>query len=219
MRNQMYDRRFRRDPRTTPMPGRSREFFSGGFGRAIRCRHGGGLEPRPGIVAETPRLILRRFEAEDFPAYLEMNADPVMSRYSGRAPSGPEEAWTRLLRHAGHWSLTGYGFVAIEEKATGRLAGEAGLGDFKRRLGPDFDDSPEAGWAVAPWAQGRGYATEAAAAALQWIEARRGVERTVCLIHVENLASIRVAEKLGYTPFGACTYRGYEGLTFERRRS
>ena len=34
----------------------------------------------------------------------------------------------------------------------------------------------------------------------------------------ENAASIRVAEKLGYTPFGQCTYRGYAGITFERPR-
>jgi len=175
-------------------------------------------EPSQDIIAETSRLVLRRPAAADFPAYLEMCADPAMSRYSGREPAGSEEAWMRLLRQAGHWSLIGYGFVAVEDKATGRFVGEAGLGDFKRRQGPAFDDFPEAGWAIVPWAQGRGYATEAAAAALEWTEARFGVRRTVCLIHVENLASIRVAEKLGYTPFGACTYRGYSAITFERRR-
>jgi RimJ/RimL family protein N-acetyltransferase len=174
--------------------------------------------PPSAIIAETPRLILRRHAAADFPAYLEMSADPAMARYSGRDPAGSEEAWMRLLRQAGHWSLFGYGFLAVEEKASGRFAGEAGLGDFKRRQGPAFDDFPEAGWAIAPWAQGRGYATEAAAAALEWIETRFGVRRTVCLIHVDNRASIRVAEKLGYTPFGQCTYRGYSAITFERRR-
>jgi RimJ/RimL family protein N-acetyltransferase len=181
-----------------------------------RCRHGGA--PAREIIAETPRLILRRHEAADFPAYLEMCADPAMSRFSGLEPAGSEEAWMRLLRQAGHWSLFGYGFVAVEEKASGRLVGEAGLGDFKRPFGSAFDESPEAGWAIARWAQGRGYATEAAAAVLEWIEARLGIRRTVCLIHVENAASIRVAEKLGYTPFGACTYRGYSATTFERRR-
>ena len=37
-------------------------------------------------------------------------------------------------------------------------------------------------------------------------------------IHVENLASIRVAEKLDYTPFGECAYRGYPAITFQRLR-
>ena len=176
-----------------------------------------GVPPRD-IIAETPRLILRRHSAADFAAYLEMCADPAMSRFSGKDPAGSEEAWMRLLRQAGHWSLIGYGFVAIEEKASGRLVGEAGLGDFKRFLGPAFDDAPEAGWAIASWAQGRGYATEAAAAALAWIEAQFDVRRTVCLIHVDNAPSIRVAEKLGYTPFGECLYRGYSAILFERRR-
>lgn len=174
--------------------------------------------PPGDIIAETPRLVLRRHAAADFAAYLEMCADPAMSQFSGKDPAGSEEAWMRLLRQAGHWSLMGYGFFAVEEKETGRFVGEAGLGDFKRRLGPAFDDVPEAGWATAPWAQGRGYATEAAAAALGWIEAHFGIQRTVCLIHAENLPSIRVAEKLGYLRFGECTYRGYRALIFERFR-
>ena len=231
--------RSRRLPRTTRMPDCSRGFFPASlaagapdmFPRRTRpCRFAAGAAigpaakagekdmdvPSRDIIAETPRLVLRRHAAADFPAYLEMCADPAMSRYSGRNPSGSEEAWMRLLRQAGHWSLLGYGFVAVEEKGSGRFVGEAGLGDFKRRLGPAFDDSPEAGWAIAPWAHGRGYATEAAAAALEWIEHAFAIERTVCLIHAENAASIRVAEKLGYAPFGECTYRGYSAITFER---
>jgi len=242
MRNVKNDCRARRRPRTNPMPDPSREFFQtrpsacalelfprraspckdvtrAAPGRAAVNAGETNMDfPSRDIIAETPSLVLRRHAAADFPAYLEMSGDPAMSRFSGKDPAGSEEAWVRLLRQAGHWSLMGYGFVAIEEKTTGRFVGEAGLADFKRRLGPAFDDSPEAGWAIAPWAQGRGYATEAAAAALEWIEGRFGVRRTVCLIHEENLASIRVAEKLGYTPFGECTYRGYSAITFERPR-
>jgi RimJ/RimL family protein N-acetyltransferase len=146
-----------------------------------------------------------------------MSADPQMARFAGRAPAGPDEAWMRLLRQAGHWSLFGYGFLAIEEKATGCFVGEAGLAQFRRGLGPEFDRAPEAGWAIAPWAQGHGYATEAAAAALAWTEARFGLRRSVCLIHAGNAPSLRVAEKLGYARMGACSYRGYSAVTFERR--
>jgi len=147
-----------------------------------------------------------------------MSADREMARFSGLEPADSDEAWKRLLRHAGNWSLFGYGFVALEEKATGCFVGEAGLAQFKRGLGSGFDGVPEAGWAIAPWAQRHGYATEAAAAALAWIEAGFGFRRSVCVIHAENAASIRVAEKLGYTPFGQCTYRGYAAITFERLR-
>jgi RimJ/RimL family protein N-acetyltransferase len=172
--------------------------------------------PAAEVVAETKRLVLRRFAAVDYPAYFTMSADPAMARFAGRAPAGPDEAWMRLLRQTGHWSLFGYGFLAIEEKATGCFVGEAGLAHFRRGLGSEFDGVPEAGWAIAPWAQGHGYATEAAAAALQWCEGRFGMRRTVCLIHSRNASSLRVAEKLGYTQMGECQYRGYRAITFER---
>lgn len=170
------------------------------------------------VVAETKRLILRRHAAIDHLAYFTMSADPRMTQFAGRSPAGPDEAWARLLRQAGHWSLFGYGFLAIEEKATGCFIGEAGLAHFRRGLGADFDAVPEAGWAIAPWAQGHGYATEASAAALRWTEARLGQHRTVCLIHSGNAASLRVADKLGYRATGECTYRDYPAITFERTR-
>jgi RimJ/RimL family protein N-acetyltransferase len=211
------------DPRTSDRPRApsAAGLVAGLFGAPRRAARGGqpiAAPPAGEPVAETRRLILRRHAAIDYPAYFTMSADPQMARFAGRAPAGPDEAWARLLRQTGHWSLFGYGFLAIEEKATGCFVGEAGLAHFQRGLGTEFDALPEAGWAIAPWAQGHGYATEAAAAALQWIEARFGMRRSVCLIHSGNASSLRVAEKLGYLPTGACTYRNYPAITFERAR-
>jgi len=202
-------------PRALPAAG----LVTGLFGaRAERRPRPAGSGSLGEIVAETRRLILRRHAASDFPSYFTMSADERMARFAGRAPAGGDEAWMRLLRQAGHWSLYGYGFLAIEEKATGCFVGEAGLAHFRRGLGDAFDGAPEAGWAIAPWAQGHGYATEAAAAALAWIEGRFSIARTVCLIHAGNAPSLRVADKLGYAPLGRCTYRGYDAVTFERTR-
>ena len=201
-------------PRTAPKHGSRGRFpaalVAGLFG-ATRAPGRGGR-----VVAETRRLILRRHEASDFASYFTMHADPVMARFAGRVPAGPAEAWARLLSQAGHWSLYGYGFLAIEEKATGCFVGEAGLAHFRRGLGTQFDGLPEAGWAIAPWAQGHGYATEAAAAALAWLQAGFGLRRSVCLIHPDNAPSLRVAEKLGYARKGECAYRGYDAIMFER---
>ena len=72
-------------------------------------------------------------------------------------------------------------------------------------------------WSVATQAQGQGYATEAAAAALDWQQSNFAARRTVCLIHRDNGASLRVAEKLGYAPFRTCDYKGYPAIMFERR--
>ena len=176
------------------------------------------LQPR-GIRIETDRLVLRVLGLEDFDDYSAVSADPATFRFSERGPMSPDEAWTRLLRHVGHWALMGWGLFAVEEKATGRFVGEAGLGDFRRGLGSHYDGVPEAAWTIAPWAQGRGYATEAMEAALAWIEQRLGSERSVCLIHVDNAASRRVADKLGYRAFAECAYRGYDALLFERIRT
>jgi RimJ/RimL family protein N-acetyltransferase len=175
------------------------------------------LQPR-GIRIETERLILRVLTLEDFDAYAAVAADPVTFRYSERGPMSQDESWTRLLRHVGHWALLGWGLFAVEEKATGRFVGEAGLGDFRRGLGAHYDGIPEAAWTTARWAQGRGYATEAMQASLSWIEQHLDADRSVCLIHVDNAASCRVAEKLGYTAFAECNYRGYDALLFERKR-
>lgn len=178
----------------------------------VPCRSDWAIDLR----IESERLILRRFAATDFDDYLAVAADPETFRYSAKRAMTSDEAWTRLLRHAGHWSLLGYGLFVVEEKATGRFVGEAGLGDFRRRLGPIFDDAPEAAWTIARWAQGRGYATEAAAAALRWMESRFGMDRSVCIIHADNEASLRVARKLGYVAYDERRYRGYPALLHQR---
>jgi RimJ/RimL family protein N-acetyltransferase len=195
-------------------------------------RHLFGKEPEPvpppvrlaaanghrldGVRIETERLILRHLGADDFPEYLAIASDPETFRYAQRGPLTSDEAWTRLLRSMGHWWLMGYGLFAVEEKATGRFVGEVGLGDFRRGLGTAFDGVPEAAWTIASWAQGCGYATEAAAAAHAWMEVRVNAQRTVCIIHADNIASVRVAAKLGYAPFGQIRYRGYPALLLER---
>lgn len=177
---------------------------------------GAGL-PRVRLLTE--RLVLRPPCDFDFDDYAAMSADPETFRFSERGPMSGDEAWTRLLRHAGHWALMGYGLFIVEEKRSGRFVGEAGFGDFRRDLGDWFDALPEASWTIVPSAQGRGYATEAAGAALAWIEQRLGARRTVCLIHGGNGASLRVAAKLGYAAFAQTVYRGYPALLHERSGS
>ena len=165
---------------------------------------------------ETDRLILRTFHPDDLPSFSELLADPASFLFPQRAPMSATEAWNRLLRHFGHWAAMGHGLFAVEEKASGRLVGEVGLGDFRRSLGPAFDDFPEATWTIAGWSRGRGYATEAAAAAQDWADRNLGARRTVCLIHTGNQASLRVAARLGYSAFAEREYRGYPALLLGR---
>jgi RimJ/RimL family protein N-acetyltransferase len=167
-------------------------------------------------VLQTKRLTMRGHRIDDFTDCAAMWADPVVTRYIGGKPLSEEEAWTRLLRYAGHWALMGFGYWAIEEKETGRFVGELGFADYKRDIEPSIKGVPELGWALASKAHGKGYATEAVGAAVAWGDAHFGSARTVCLVHPENLASIRVAEKCGYKEFQRTTYKGHPTIMFAR---
>ena len=125
----------------------------------------------------TERLTLRPHSLDDFADSFAMWSDPLVTKHISGRPSTTEEAWARVLKNAGHWTLLGFGFV-IREKQTGRFVGEAGFADFKRDVQPSFEGSPEAGWVLMPWAHGNGFATEAMRGALAWIESLRGPTRT-----------------------------------------
>jgi RimJ/RimL family protein N-acetyltransferase len=159
---------------------------------------------------------MRGYRLDDLKDCARMWADPAVVRYIGGKPFSEEEVWTKMLRHAGLWSLVGFGYWAIEEKATGDYVGELGFADFKRDITPSLKGMAELGWALASRVHGRGYATDAVRAALAWGEGRFGGARTACLIHPENLASIRVAEKCGYQEFRRTTYQGQPAIVFTR---
>ena len=72
-----------------------------------------------------------------------------------------------------------FGPLIVEEATTGAFMGEVGLYHFKRDITPPIDDVPEAGWAVLPAMQGRGYATEAMRGLLQWADVRLAAPRIV----------------------------------------
>ena len=149
----------------------------------------------------------------DFAALAETWADPIVVRYIGDQPSTGEQSWARLLRYAGHWALFGHGFWAVEERASGRFAGDVGLADFKREIEPVIVE-PECGWVLASWCHGRGYATEALRAVLAWADAR--FPATACIIDEDNAASQRVAAKLGFVEQGRASYQGEQVLRYRR---
>jgi len=153
-------------------------------------------------VVETARLILRGPEPDDFAAYAAMWADPETTRHIGDGtPKSIEESWTSFLRHAGHWHIVGFGSWIVEEKASHRAIGVLGFNERKRERASDFDGLPELGWMFDRAASGKGYATEALDAALSWGKETLGPVRVVAIAAPDNAASIRVAEKCGFTLF------------------
>ncbi|NVK21727.1 MAG: GNAT family N-acetyltransferase [Kangiellaceae bacterium] len=145
-------------------------------------------------VIETERLILRQFKLDDFEIYAQMMADPDIVRYlSGGEPMTRHQAWRSLATMAGHWVLHGHGQWALEEKDTGSFVGRAGL--FNPEGWPDL----EAGWVLSKGAQGKGYATEAGKAAIEFAFEHLKANKVISLIQPDNTPSIKVAERIGET--------------------
>ena len=153
---------------------------------------------------ETPRLILRGWRPGDFAPYAQMLADPETARFMTRRgePYRKAEVWSEMAFLVGHWQLLGYGMFVVEERATGAFLGRAGP------LAPEGWPGFEIAWGLAPSARGKGYATEAAQAAMDWAFRTFPPERIISIIHPQNAASQRVAERIGerrtgerFTPF------------------
>jgi RimJ/RimL family protein N-acetyltransferase len=146
----------------------------------------------PGI--ETERLILRQWRASDVAANTEMLGDPLSGRFitADRKPvTDPMNGWRNSAIMAGHWVLHGFGMFAVEEKSSGMFVGR--VGPFLPPGWPGF----EVGWGIANAFRGKGYAVEAARAAINWSFSTFELEKIVHCIDSENMASQAVARKLG----------------------
>ncbi len=167
-------------------------------------------------IIETARLRLRGHYAADLEASVAMWQQPQFYQYLGGQTITEEEVWTKMLRHMGVWYIEGYGFWAVEEKATGQYIGAVGFGTWQRDITPSLKGWPEVGWVLAPHTHGQGYAAEAALAALAWGDTHLPGARTVCLIGVDNLPSLRLAIKCGYQEFSRTDYKGQPVVLLER---
>jgi RimJ/RimL family protein N-acetyltransferase len=157
------------------------------------------------VKLETERLVLRPPVDDDLDAIAEIHGDPEVMRYIGPGePWSPERAVLGLSRWKAFWAADGFGMFVVERREDGRVLGHVGLLAWdpetwtpgtRAAIGPDAEI--EIGWTLARDAWGNGYATEAALAVRDWARAEHGFDRLISLIHPDNGASMRVAEKLG----------------------
>jgi len=152
----------------------------------------------------TERLTLREYRREDFDAF----ADHFANHYANH-PANPDTAadpsaaglseadrhmaWRIFCSHAGLWLVGGAGWWAVEETHTGQLVGSVGA--FFREQSTML----ELGWNTYRAVRGRGYAIEAAAAALRHAFEMRREPKVQALIAPGNASSLRVAQRLGLT--------------------
>lgn len=161
------------------------------------------------VELETKRLILRMFREDDFERYASICADPEVTRYLGEGRALTRaEAWRQMAMALGHWQLRGYGIWAVEERASGELAGRIGF--FNPEGWPGF----ELGWVLGREHWGKGYASEGARRALDYVFAETDRQHVISLIHPDNLGSIRVAERIGERLEGRTELLGHEVLVY-----
>jgi RimJ/RimL family protein N-acetyltransferase len=153
---------------------------------------------RPAIpTLITPRLELRPFVVGDLRALAALHAEESFWWYPLRSAMSEEETREFLQRVLARYESDGFGIEALIDRAGGTMIGWAGLA--VPHFLPEILPAVEVGWRLAgPW-RGRGLATEAGAAALEFGFTTGGLERIVSIYEPENVASGRVMERLGFT--------------------
>jgi RimJ/RimL family protein N-acetyltransferase len=139
---------------------------------------------------ETERLILRPPRADDLDAWSSMMADEPSARFIGGV-TPRSVCWRQLMMMIGAWHTQGFAMFSVIEADSGRWVGR--LGPWQ----PDGWPGTEIGWAIVRDCWGKSYAVEGATAATNWAFDTLGWTNIIHSIAPENLASQRVAQKLG----------------------
>jgi RimJ/RimL family protein N-acetyltransferase len=181
----------------------------------VPVKPGAALAQINGPVIETERLMLRPWRADDIAPNTAMLSDPGTARFitPDRKPVTEElVGWRNAAIMAGHWALYGFGMFVVEEKSSQRFAGR--VGPWFPPTWPGF----EVGWGVAKEFRGKGYAVEAARAAIEWVFANFEIDEVIHSIDPENAASQAVARRLGADIEGQTELFGHAADVWVTRR-
>lgn len=143
---------------------------------------------------ETPRLCLRAFTLDDVESlYRIMGAEDVLRYFPITTPPTREQTSNFIKKQLEHWSEHNLGWWAVDSKADGRMVGWAGL-----QYLPETEET-EVSYLIARDHWGQGLAVEAALAGLRFGFEALGKDPVIAVVHVDNVRSYRVLDKLGMT--------------------
>jgi RimJ/RimL family protein N-acetyltransferase len=145
---------------------------------------------------ETRRLLLRPLQADDLDALAPLHAECSFWQYPLRRGQTTAETGDFLDGVLDHYATHDFGFAAVVDQVSGDLTGWAGLS--VPAFLPEVMPAVEVGWRLGPAWRGRGYATEAGAAWVEWGFKSLGLDRIVSIFEPTNVASGRVMKKLGF---------------------
>jgi len=164
----------------------------------------------PGLICQTDRLLLREFTMDDLEPLTAMHLDPEVTRFIGLRT--PEQTRNTLGEWIAAYRSLGFAKWAVVLRQTGELIGRCGM------TVEEYEgiSEPELGWTFARAHWGHGYATEAAAAAMKhWFNSLH-FRRIMSLIDPQNLASERVAVRIGMAFERQVQWKGKPANLFSR---
>ena len=162
----------------------------------------------------TSRLILRAFTKEDVdPLHHILGEKEILRYFPNPSPPSRDKVEKLISARLGHWEEHGYGWWAIEQRLKKGLIGWSGL------LFLPETKEVEVGYLLGKAFWGKGLATEAAQACLQYGFKNFAMEIIVAIVHPENMASQRVIKKLGMSFVDEARYFGMDCHRYSIERS
>ncbi|WP_443944130.1 GNAT family N-acetyltransferase [Pedobacter sp. AW1-32] len=160
------------------------------------------------ILIETPRLLIRQLELADAPGMFEMDSNPSVQKYLGMQPVRSIEESIKSIQFIRQQYLDyGVGRWAVIEKETDNFIGWSGF-KWITDLTNGHRNYPDLGYRFLERAWGKGYASEAAIAAVDYGFKTLAYPEIFGIADVENLSSVRILEKVGLRKLSIFDYNG-----------
>lgn len=156
----------------------------------------------------TDRLELRSLYATDAEEFYKLNSDPAVMRYTGESPMARLEEAEKAIAEYPDFESIGYGRWGCVIKGLESIIGFCGL-KYLAEI-----DEVDLGYRFLPRHWGKGFATESCNASIQFGFEVLGLEHIIAMVLPENLASIRVLEKVGMQLEGQVEYEGLVPLKY-----
>ncbi|MEK6226683.1 MAG: GNAT family N-acetyltransferase [Chloroflexota bacterium] len=161
---------------------------------------------------ETERLLLRQWRDGDWVGLRRTYGDAEVMNWIGTSAADLAVTAAAVGRMSMHWRLLGYGMFAVEERSSAEIVGRVGL-----MLHPDWPlEGPkvEVGWTMQRSVWGRGYATEAAKASLEFGFRRLDLPQIFSMTRPDNARSRAVMERCGLTLRGEIDFHGWKQVYY-----
>lgn len=163
-------------------------------------------------ILKTKRLTLREFELSDAKSLYELNSDPEVIKYTGDPPFKNIEEAKEFILNYNHYKKYGFGRWAVILNSTNEFIGWCGIKYTKEK------DEHDIGFRFFRKYWGHGYASESAAACVDYAYNTLNIKKLYGRAMKENIASIRVLEKIGMKYSHDFKFDNTDGVVYIKKK-